>query len=148
MDYKQISRNFHLYEFLQSDTGERHGYHDRQFNPPLDVVNNIEELVLNILQPLRDRLTGSIIISSGYRCEEVNKLVGGQKNSQHVTGQAADCIYKESGVINNNKLFNTLVSSGIEFDQAIKEYGTADRPAWIHISYNQDNNRNMKLTIL
>ena len=50
---------------------------------------NLAYLCHMVLQPLRDRF-GPIRITSGYRCPELNRAVGGVKNSQHLQGEAAD----------------------------------------------------------
>ena len=51
---------------------------------------NIEALVENVLDPLRERYGKPIVVNSGYRCAKHNKEVGGVANSQHVKGEAAD----------------------------------------------------------
>lgn len=42
------------------------------------------------LQALRDAFGGPITVTSGYRCPDHNRAVGGAKDSQHVKGNAAD----------------------------------------------------------
>lgn len=42
------------------------------------------------LQQLRNALNRPIVITSGYRCEEHNRAVGGAQRSQHLLGRAAD----------------------------------------------------------
>jgi len=42
------------------------------------------------LQSLRDQWQMPMIITSGYRCPEHNKAVGGSPHSQHLEGRAAD----------------------------------------------------------
>lgn len=51
---------------------------------------NIEALVENVLDPLRERYGKPIVVNSGYRCPKHNKEVGGVANSQHLRGEAAD----------------------------------------------------------
>lgn len=140
---KQISNNFNLEEFLQSPTATRKKYLE-QFQPSDDIIDNIEELVIKVLQPLRNLLPfGTIHITSGYRCKRVNTDVGGQINSQHLTGCAADCCYYEDGVKSNKKLEDTIVKSGLPFDQVINEFGNS----WIHISHVKNNNRGQHFSI-
>jgi uncharacterized protein YcbK (DUF882 family) len=43
-------------------------------------------LVDNNLDPLREAYKKPIIVTSGFRCEELNRLVGGSKTSHHRTG--------------------------------------------------------------
>ncbi len=87
-----LSNNFTLGEFLRSETAERdYELKKEQENPPHEVIDNLEYLVETALQPIREALNYPIKISSGYRCQVVNKLVGGSATSQHCLGEAADC---------------------------------------------------------
>lgn len=52
--------------------------------------NAISQELVNQLQELRDEVGTSITISSGCRCKARNKAVGGEDNSQHMLGTAAD----------------------------------------------------------
>ena len=47
-------------------------------------------LVINILQKIREKIGKPIVITSGYRTAEYNKKVGGAQNSYHIKGQAFD----------------------------------------------------------
>jgi hypothetical protein len=87
-----LSENFILGELLHSDLAERDEALKReQENPPPDIIENIQYLVDTALQPIRSNLEFSIRITSGYRCQTVNKLAGGSGTSQHCRGEAADC---------------------------------------------------------
>lgn len=143
----KLSNNFTLEEFLKSGTATRMGFTE-QFNPPEEVVENLKKLCEKLLQPLRELLpVGYLRISSGYRCERLNAYVKGKKNSQHLTGMAADVEWIVDGEEKNKELLELLLSYhsefGFEFDQAINEYGYS----WIHISYNDGKNRNQTLEI-
>jgi len=116
-----------------SQTAIRKKY-EEQFVPPPEVVANLEMLCRLVLEPLR-RECGPLRISSGYRCHRLNKAVGGAPNSQHLVGKAADI---ESVSYSNALLFKKIVELGLPFDQLIWEYGTAQEPAWVHVSYNGD----------
>ena len=86
-----ISQNFSYREFEKSDTADRLGICN--VITTVRVRDSVRALTLNILQPLRDRLQRAVWISSGYRCYELNRAVGGVDTSQHTKGEAAD-IYK------------------------------------------------------
>jgi hypothetical protein len=45
--------------------------------------------LIELLQRLRERV-GVIVVTSGYRCVEYNRRVGGVKGSLHICGMAAD----------------------------------------------------------
>jgi zinc D-Ala-D-Ala carboxypeptidase len=131
----QLTKNFTLEELLLSQEAERKGY-DEQYTPAQDVIDNLNALCANILQPYRERLRKGINISSGYRCLRVNSGIGGAPTSQHIKGQAADI--SVSGT-STETLYQNLKSSGLPFDQLIQEF---DR--WVHISYDpaKPNQRN------
>lgn len=120
----KLGKHFTLDEFMQSQTAARKGIDNI---PTPEAVANLEALVINILDPLRDRLGVPITISSGYRSPALNKTVGGAKNSQHLTGEAADI---NCPAIGQEKLFETLKVSGLPFDQLIDEFGS-----WVHVSF-------------
>lgn len=52
----------------------------------------IEYTLLVKLDALRSALKQPIRINSGFRCESHNKIVGGEPNSQHLVGFAADIV--------------------------------------------------------
>ena len=83
----KLSKDFTLDEFLISQTAERHGI---DMTPGDEIIQNLSELVHVLLQPLRDFLGVPIVISSGYRPEALNKLIGGSPTSAHCNGRAAD----------------------------------------------------------
>lgn len=122
----QITKNFNLSELLDSATARRMNYNE-QFDPPQHVINNLVELCINILQPLRTHLGKSIMVTSGYRCERLNKRVKGARNSQHLFGQAADI--KVVGMT-TNEIVDEIISLDLPFDQVIEEFGS-----WVHVSY-------------
>jgi len=149
----QISKNFTLDELTKSPTALQWGFKE-QFTPPEDVVENLIDLVVHVLQPLRDKLGKSIRVTSGYRCPRVNSKVGGAaktingkvvQTSDHVLGKAADIEIWVDGVEANNLIIDALrelaKNPSFEFDQIIKEFGTEHNPSWIHISFRKGNNR-------
>ena len=96
-----------------------------------------------MLQPIRDAWKGVIVVNSGYRCEALNKAVGGSKTSQHLKGEAADI--KVGGKERNRKLFNfiyKLISQGkIKVGQLIDEYGYS----WVHVSLPREGKTNNQI---
>jgi len=122
--------NFTITELCKSETAMKAKINN---TPPMGVADNLMLLIVNVLQPIRDKLGKPIIVTSGYRCAHLNDLVAGVKNSQHLTGQAADIQVKGMSA---SKLASFILGSGIEFDQCINE-----RDYWVHISYNKNYNR-------
>jgi zinc D-Ala-D-Ala carboxypeptidase len=133
----QLTPHFTLEEMLESQTARRWNIQE-QFNPPAEVVQNLKLLCENILEPLRSYIGRPIIISSGYRCPEVNKRVGGQPRSQHLKGQAADIHALE---MSNADLFWAVQEVGLPFDQCLWEFGNTVEPAWVHVSYGPRNRK-------
>ena len=117
-----LSKNFTLAELTKTSTGLPNAL-------PKHLEGNIQSLVDNVLQPVRDAL-GVIIVTSCYRSPEVNKAIGGSSTSQHCLGQAADLKFKGG----NDVLFNWL-KDNTDFDQLIWEFGADEEPSWVHISY-------------
>ena len=127
-----LSKDFVLEEFIRSVTATRLGL-DNSVTP--DIIQNLTNLCVNVLQPLRDWYGKPIRIASGYRCQALNAYIGGSLNSQHMVGQAADIDTIEDNV----KLFDHILQ-GLPYDQLIWEFGLKV-PAWIHVSFNVYKNR-------
>ena len=101
------------------------------------IIANLKRLAFHTLEAVR-LLNDSkpITITSGYRCKELNRAVGGVATSQHQNGCAADFVVGSAE--ENRKLFGKIKSSGsVPFDQLILE----PKAGWIHISYVEGGNR-------
>lgn len=124
--------NFTMSELIHSDEAKRHGIN----NIPNDkqILDNLLLLITECLQPIRDYIKKPIRITSGYRCKTLNDLptIRGAKNSEHLTGQAADIVVAG---MTPKQLIQKIKESGIEYRQLIDEYGL-----WTHISYSKGNN--------
>ena len=99
--------------------------------PSIQEVKNLTALIEKVLDPLREAYGRPIIVTSGYRCEKLNKLVGGSASSQHKKGEAADIKTIEDTPEENKKLFDLIVKLGLPFDQLINEYNYD----WVHVSF-------------
>jgi uncharacterized protein YcbK (DUF882 family) len=122
--------NFTMSELLHSDTAKIYGINNIPYDPK--VFDNMLTLILEVLQPLRNYIGKPIIITSGYRSIALNAKVGGDSNSQHITGQAADFFIYGLTI---DEIIAKVKASGIRYDQLIHEGG------WVHISYNTNGNR-------
>ena len=117
-----ISKNFSYREFERSDAADRNDICN--VITSTSVRDAIYELVIEVLQPLRDEWGEPLEVNSGYRCPEVNEIVGGVPTSQHVKGEAAD--------INTDKpyaLAKLAKELELPFDQMILY------PSFVHFSH-------------
>lgn len=128
---------FSIAEFLRSDTADKYQVNNMPADEELlAVLVNINALVNNVLDPLRALIGRPIVITSGYRSQQVNELVGGSKTSQHLLGQAAD-IHVQGFTPEQMEIVYEIVQMYLDFDQLIF-YPSKDI---IHISWNGDKNR-------
>lgn len=135
-----LSKNFTLEELIYSDTANQYNIDN---TPTQEIIDNLTRLANDVLQPIRDKYNKPIIISSGYRCEELNAKVGGVSNSAHKYGLGADL--DVGGVKENKELFllikEMIDNKEIEVDQLINE----NHYKWCHIGLSKNNNRNQIL---
>ena len=121
---------FTISELTASATAQREGIDNR---PTESAYHLLHVLVEQLLDPIREAWGEPIVVSSGYRCKELNALVGGVKNSHHILGCAADLIAGNKA--DNRRLFNLIQQmqqeGKIRFTQLILE----GDGRWIHISY-------------
>jgi len=140
----KLSNSFSLSEMLKSNTANRRGI-EEQYNPSKEVIDNLTKLSKKVLQPIRDSLEMPVRVTSGYRCKELNKAIGGSSKSQHVKGEAADIELwirgQEKNAILLDEIINLSFRNEIDFDQLIIEYPINDVPKWIHISYSDKNRK-------
>ena len=119
----RISKNFTLDEFNVSAS-----HPELAKGIPINIRPAIIALVVHVLQPICDKTGWTCKINSGYRSIELNRAVGGAPASQHMKGEAADCVFMKDKkpvpiieVLKAGKDFN--------FDQMIAY------PTFVHFSY-------------
>jgi len=142
----RISKHISYKEAVHSNTAKRRGIENK---PNEDQLYNMAKVAHNIFEPLRLYVGGAIKINSFFRSEELNKAIGGaskngKQTSQHCQGQAIDIddIY---GHKSNYEMFQ-YIRENLNFDQLIYEFGDADNPDWVHVSYvSSKENRNRVL---
>ena len=83
----KLTEHFTLAEFERSATAAR--LHIDNW-VPAELVPNTRNLCEQVLEPLREHFGEAVYVTSGYRCPQLNKAVGGVANSQHMRGEAAD----------------------------------------------------------
>lgn len=122
-----MAKYFKAAEMLKSETAVKNKI---QNIPSAEVKKNIEEL-LGVLDGLREHYGKPIKITSGYRCTELNKLVGGSPTSAHVIGYAVD-LQPIGDTFENFKaeVLRWLDKSRVKFDQCIIERNKNTQ--WVH----------------
>lgn len=119
---------FTVDEFLRSGVAQERGIDN---SVGIDSLRNVEALVENVLDPLREAWGKPIVVNSGYRCEALNRAVGGATASQHVKGQAADIT---AGTRQGNRWLFDHIRKHLPFDQLIDERDYS----WVHVSFRND----------
>ena len=131
-----LSSNFTIEEFTHSQEAARAGIAN---DPPPEVVEQLYRTAYAmelVRKALGDR---PILISSGYRCLDLNRILGSKDTSQHVRGEAVDFTCPTFGT--PREIVDRIIRSGIDYDQVIVEFGR-----WVHVSFS-DHNRRQALII-
>ena len=120
---------FTIKELCNSSTAIKRNINNE---PNSQIINNLNDLVNNILDPLREAYGKPINVNSGYRSPELNKAINGAKTSQHMRGQAADITAGSKD--SNKKLFDLIQDLQLPYDQLVDEQNFS----WIHVSYSKN----------
>jgi zinc D-Ala-D-Ala carboxypeptidase len=119
-----LSAHFLLEEFVVSQEAVRAGIDN---TPSAEVQENLVRLA-QALEEIRALLGNrSILISSGYRCPQLNERIGGAPTSAHLDGRAADFIVPAIGT--PYEIAARIAASNVPFEQLIHEYGS-----WVHVA--------------
>ena len=136
---QHLSPHFTVGEFFRSGTAIRLGIvnepdaHPEEGLTNEEVVENLRKLCTEVLEPLRKRV-GRVIITSGYRCQELNKAVGGVPHSQHLRGEAADIYVPNQATALR---YEHILEAHSAVQQLLLEpLGTANK-RWLHVSFRQ-----------
>ena len=144
----KLSQHFRLGELTRTK------YVTADGNIPSHVaIENLKRICENWLEELRYRYNERyvlaqvsqeeepIIINSGYRSPEVNRLAGGAANSNHLTGCAVDirCAGKEQMIRYASILLDIADGTKQEFDELLLEqHGSV---CWLHFAVRPKDNR-------
>jgi zinc D-Ala-D-Ala carboxypeptidase len=126
-----LSPHFTLDEFVASDTAARLGIEN---SLPADLVDDARK-TCELLERIRvrlSRLVGQevpIVVTSGYRCLQLNRAIGSHDDSDHVGARAVDFKAGRFGsAYQVARLLAPLVGE-LDIGQLIHEYGS-----WVHVS--------------
>lgn len=128
---EKFSNNFTYEELVNSPTANRLKINN---TPNKQQKESLRKLAVEILQVIRDEYGKPIIVTSAFRCDKLNKAVGGAKNSQHTKGEAADIRSVSDSIKDNKEIFDLILrlqkEGKIKFGQLIDEYNYN----WVHVS--------------
>ena len=131
---------FTLKEFERSSVADKYNIDN---TIPKELVPHIEELI-EFLNPIREVWGKPITVTSGYRCKELNKKVGGVDSSAHTIGYGVDLVSGDFRVFSNFIKSYFMSHPEVKFDQVIIE--KSGNSQWIHIGlYNKDNKQGGQL---
>lgn len=132
---------FTIEELSKSETAELYNIDN---TPSDEIIANMSELII-FLNKIREAWGSAILVTSGYRCEELNKKVGGSDTSVHKIGFAAD-IVPQNGEIKKfiNFVIEYVKNNNLHWDQIIDERSGNVR--WLHIGlYNNHMQQRMQI---
>jgi len=130
---ERISEHVSYKEGVRSNTATRLNLDN---TPGSYELSNMGILTDNIFEPLRKWVGGPIKINSFFRCENLNKAIGGSSRSQHCEGRAID-LDDTFGHKTNAEMFQ-YIKENLNYDQIIWEFGDDTNPDWVHVSYVSD----------
>jgi zinc D-Ala-D-Ala carboxypeptidase len=125
----QLSTHFKLSEMIRSESAARNGIDN--YPKEQAVIENLKALCENVLEPIREEFGKPITPTSGYLCKELNDLIGGTENSQHIRGEAVDFVVPDI----SKKIVLKYIRQNLTYDQAIDELWNSSSKGWIHVSY-------------
>ena len=145
----QLTPHFKLSEFEKSATADKYHIDNRV---PSQYIPVLQQLCKVVLEPLRSFVGKPIIITSGYRCNELNVKVGGVYASQHTLGEAADLLLPLTSYVSGNdnrrhtdmeaaRKWIDFIEHNTDFDQVILETAN-DKDYWIHVSCRKNRRAN------
>ena len=117
---------FTIAELCASETAKKYNIDN---TPDPIIISHLQQLI-NFLNPLREAWGSAIKVSSGYRCDKLNRFVGGSKTSSHLIGYGVDLV-PANGKMNEFKKFIVDYMKTRMFDQCIIE--KSGKTEWIHI---------------
>ena len=137
-----LSPNFTLEELVHSDYALRHNIDNS--TDDANILAALRALAVNVLEAIRAQF-GPFLPTSGYRCPQLNRAIGGAANSQHMKGEAVDIVIP---TVTRYELALWL-QQNLEFDQLILELYTPGQrnSGWVHCSFvERGANRKQSLT--
>ena len=145
----KLTENFSLAEFERSATATACGIDN---SVPPHYIPVLQQLCREVLDPLRAFVGHPIVITSGYRCNQLNVKVGGAYASQHTLGEAADLKLpvtpytdwkdnRRHTDLDEAKRWMDFIEHHTDFDQLILETSNG-KDYWLHVSCRKNKKAN------
>lgn len=133
-----LSPHFTLAEFTVSETAARRGID----NTPREafVLENLKRIA-GVMESIRAILENPVIVSSGFRCLDLNSAIGSKPTSAHVVGLAADFICPGYGTPYDVCRAIEPHVRRLGIDQLIYEH------TWIHVGLRAGEPRHQIMTL-
>ena len=122
-------KNFAGVEFVRSTTADR--LNIKNIPTQADLTRGMK--LADAAQALRSKIDLPITITSGFRCVELNKAVGGSPKSKHKDFLAFDCTAEG---LSPNQLARRIRKSNISVDKCLVEKGC------VHFQIQEDESKN------
>lgn len=129
----KLSPHFSLAELVRSDTATRLGIDN---TPPPELLPRLI-MVAEMLERIRSTLNSPVIVTSGYRCEQLNAAIGGVTSSDHSRGHAADIVAPGFGTPTQVATLLAPLVATLGIGQLILEgfrRPGGRRSEWVHVS--------------
>ena len=131
----QITEHFSFKELTRSETARRAGIENKPSSAEMDNIYYTAQQ----LEKIRAYVGRGIIVTSCFRSERVNKLVGGSPTSAHRFGLAADCdAIGLTSLAFAKEIIKMRDEGKITFDQLILEFPERGDGAWVHSGFRRN----------
>jgi Peptidase M15 len=126
-----LSDHFSWEEAQHSQLADRYGIDN---SIPSEKIAAAVQNTASQMERVRTLLSRAILISSWYRCPDLNYKLGSKITSQHLKGEAVDFLCPLEGT--PLEICKRIIAwpELISFDQLILEH------TWVHISFSSDPN--------
>lgn len=128
----RISDYFMFYELV--NTNEKR-YQIKNIEGSVPFLFNLTMLCRFILDVAREIAGHPLIVTSGFRCADINQLVGGGANSKHKEGLAADVVFEgidwEKALDLGKRMVRKFLEiGGLKCDVIVEKRGSK---VWLHL---------------
>lgn len=133
---------FKFSELCKSDIATKNGIDN--YPKSAQIITNLYNLI-KFLNPMREAWGSPVLITSGYRCDQLNAILGGSLKSAHKIGFAVDMIPKNGKVTDLFNFFKDyLLTKNLDFDELILENN--GKSVWVHFAlYSIDGKQRKKI---